>query len=101
MRERLQHLEEQLHRLKEDAEGEEALRAILGRLETFATKVKEGLHEADFQTRRDIIRTLVKRVEIDEQHIRVVFRVSPLAPASPFDAASPNLQHWGRRVHTG
>jgi len=99
MRERLQHLEEQLHRLKEEAEGEEALRVILGRLETFAAKVNEGLHQADFQTRRDIIRALVKRVEIDEQQIRVVFRISPLASAPPFDGASPNWQHWGRRVH--
>ena len=97
LRERLYHLEEQLQRLKEEAEGEEALRAILGRLETFAKKVKEGLHNADVQTRREIIRALVKRVEIDEQQIRVVFRVSPLASAPPFDGASSNLQHWGRR----
>ncbi len=97
MRQRLQHLEEQLHRLKEEAEGEAALRAILGRLETFAAKVNEGLHDADFQTRREIIRALVKRVEIDEQQIRVVFRVSPLASAPPFDGASSNWQHWGRR----
>jgi site-specific DNA recombinase len=98
MRERLQHLEEQLQRLKEDAEGEEELRLILGRLETFAAKVKDGLHDADFQTRQDIIRALVKRVEIDEQQVRVVFRVSPISPAPTSDGASLNLQHWGRRV---
>ncbi len=98
MRERLQHLETQLQRLKEEAEGEEELRLIVGRLEGFAAKVKDGLHTADFQTRREIIRALIKRVEIDEELIRVIFRISPLAPASPFDAASPNLQHWGRRV---
>jgi site-specific DNA recombinase len=98
MRERLQHLEEQLQRLKEDAEGEEELRLILGRLETFAAKVKDGLSDADFQTRRDIIRALVKRVEIDEQQVRVVFRISPISPAPASDGASPNLQHWGRRV---
>jgi len=97
MRERLQHLEEQLQRLKDEAEGEEELRVILGRLETFAAKVKDGLHDADFQTRRDIIRALVKRVEIDERQIRVVFRVSPIFPAPASDGASPNLQHWGRR----
>jgi site-specific DNA recombinase len=101
MRERLQHLEEQLQRLKEEAEGEEELRLILGRLETFAAKVKDGLHEADFQARRDIIRALVKRVEIDEQQIRVVFRVSPISPAPASDGASPSLQDWGRRVHSG
>jgi site-specific DNA recombinase len=91
MRERFQHLEEQLQRLKEEAEGEEELRVILGRLETFAAKVKDGLHDADFQTRRDIIRALVKRVEIDERQIRVVFRVSPIFPAPASDGASPNL----------
>lgn len=98
MRERLHHLEEQLQHLKEEAAGEEELRAILERLETFEARVNAGLHEADFQTRRDIIRALVKRVEIDAQQIRVVFRISPLASAPPFDGTSPNLQHWGRRV---
>ena len=101
MRERLQHLETQLQRLKEEAEGEEELRLILGRLETFAARVKDGLHCTDFQTRRDIIRTLIKRVEIDEQQIRVVFRVSPISPALAPDSASSNLQHWGRREHPG
>jgi site-specific DNA recombinase len=95
MRERLHHLEEQLQRLKEAVAGEEELRAVLGRLEIFAAKVNEGLHEADFQTRREIIRALVKRVEIDEQQIRVVFRIGPLASAPPFDGASSNWQHWG------
>ncbi len=99
MRERLQRMEEQLQHLQEEAEVEGELRLILGRLETFAAKVKDGLHDADFQTSREIIRALVKRVEIDEQQIRVVFRVSPLSAAPASDGASPNLQHWGRRVH--
>jgi len=100
MRERIQHLEEQLQRLQEEAEVEGELRLILGRLETFAAKVKDGLHDADFQTRREILRALVKRVEIDEQQIRVVFRVSPISPAPASDGASPNLQHWGRRENS-
>ncbi|WP_201366960.1 recombinase family protein, partial [Dictyobacter formicarum] len=45
MRERLHHLEEQLQRLKEEAAGEEELQAILERLETFAAKVNDGLHD--------------------------------------------------------
>ena len=59
-RERMQHL-------KEEPEVEEELRLILGHLETFAAKVKDGLQRADFQTRREIIRALVKRVEVNEQ----------------------------------
>jgi site-specific DNA recombinase len=101
MRERLQHLEEQLQCLKEAAELEEDLRLILGRLETFAAQVKEGLQRADFASRRDIIRTLVKRVEVDEQQIRIVFRVGSLPAPRPFDGASHNWQDCGRRVDPG
>jgi hypothetical protein len=50
---------------------------VVGRLETFAAKVYNGLQQADFQTRRAIIRSLVKRVDVEQQHIRIVFRVSP------------------------
>ena len=60
--------------------------------------MQDGLHQADFQTRREIIRTLVKRVEVDTQQLRVVFRVSPTTLPASFDDASPDLQHWGRRV---
>ncbi len=101
MRERVQHLEEQLQRLKEESEVEEELRLILGRLETFTAKVQNGLHQADFQTRRDIIRALVKRVEVDEQHIRIVFRVSPLSLSSSSEDASHNWQDCGRREYPG
>jgi site-specific DNA recombinase len=98
MRQRLQRLEEQLQRLKEASEMEEELRLIVGRLETFAAQVNDGLQRADFQIRRDIIRALVKRIEIDEQQIRIVFRVGPMPVSHPFDRASHNWQHCGRRV---
>ena len=98
LRERMRHLEAQVQRLKEESEVEEELRLILSRLETFAAKVQDGLHQADFQTRREIIRALVKRVEVDEQQIRIVFRVSPTSLPSSSDDASPDWQDWGRRV---
>src|SRR5258708_31165203 len=47
MRERMQHLEAQVQRLKEESEVQEELRLILGRLETFAAKVHDGLQQAD------------------------------------------------------
>jgi site-specific DNA recombinase len=97
LRERMQHLEEQVQRLKEASEVEEELRLIVSRLETFAARVQDGLQQADFQTRREIIRALVKRVEVDTQQIRIVFRVSPTSLPPSSDDASPNWQHWGRR----
>jgi len=101
MRARLQHLEAQIEHLKTEAEMAEELRLIVGRLETFAAKVHNGLQQADFHTRREIIRSLVKRVEVDQQHIRVVFRVSPTAVLPSSDNAPNNWQDSGRRVLPG
>jgi site-specific DNA recombinase len=98
LRERLQHLEEQHQRFHEASALEEELRLILGRLDRFAARVNEGLHQADFQTRRDIIRALVKRVEVDAQQIRIVFRVSPTTLPPSSDGAPHSWQRCGERV---
>jgi site-specific DNA recombinase len=97
-RERIQHFEEQIKERKNDSEEAEEIRLVLGCLETFATKVKDGLQQADFATRRTIIRTLVKRVEIDEQQIRVIFRVRPISDSPSSDNSANDWQHYGRRV---
>ena len=73
-----------------------SLRLVIGQLKAFVGQVKEGLHEVDWMTRREIIRALVRRVEIDKENVRVVYRVSP----SPF-ADSPErgiMQHCWKRV---
>ncbi|GHO50439.1 recombinase family protein [Ktedonospora formicarum] len=96
LRERIAQVQEQIRQIQDEASLEQELRLILGRLETFAVKVKEGLHEADWLTRREIIRTLVKRVEIDEEQVHVIFRVGPQAPPSPLDHHSQCLHYCGR-----
>jgi site-specific DNA recombinase len=101
MRARLQHLEAQIQYLKAEGEMEEELRLIMGRLETFAAQVHNGLQQADFHTRREIMRSLVKRVEVDQQHIRVVFRVSPPSMLPSSDSVPHHWQDSGRRVHPG
>jgi site-specific DNA recombinase len=74
------------------------LRLILGRLEDFTPRVKEGLYSADWSTRREIIRALVKRLEIDQEQVRVVFRVDPNVPSSsPTDKNTQSLQDCGKR----
>jgi site-specific DNA recombinase len=97
MRERIKQLEEQQQQLRDEAGLEHELRLILGRLEDFTSRVKEGLHAADWSTRREIIRALVKRVEIDQEQVHVVFRVGPNTPSSPSDKNTQSLQHCGRR----
>lgn len=61
----------------EAAEAEYELTLIIGRLDEFATKVRDRLDELDFSGKRDVIRTLVRRVEIDISHVEIVFRVPP------------------------
>src|SRR5947199_9073092 len=100
MRERITQLEEHQQQLRDEEGLEQELRLILGRLEDFTSRVKEGLHAADWSTRREIIRALVKRVEIDQEQVHVVFRVGPNTPSSPSDKNSQSLQHCGRRALT-
>ena len=98
MRERIKQSEEHQQQLRDEAGLEQELRLILGRLEDFTSRVKEGLHAADWSTRREIIRALVKRVEIDQEQVRVVFRVNlNTPPSSPSDKNMQSLQHCGRR----
>src|SRR4051812_40984414 len=46
-------------------------------LEEFAQRVTAGLEQADWTRRRELIRTLVKRVEIGTEAVQLVFRVEP------------------------
>jgi site-specific DNA recombinase len=98
LRERLRQLEGEAQRLHDEAEVERELRVLVGRLEQFAAQVHLGLQQADWQARRELIRTMGKRVAIDEHQVRVVFRLSPSAPARPFEGAPHDLQHCGERV---
>src|SRR5439155_27239256 len=79
-RERLARLEAEAKEKADWEAQERELRLVIGRLQEFATRVQDGLAEADWSTRREIIRTLVKRVEIAEEEVRVIYRVS----LSPF-----------------
>jgi site-specific DNA recombinase len=99
MRERLMQIEAQAQQMKDEASLEHELTLILGRLDEFAARIKTGLHEADWLTRREIIRALVKRVEIDREQVRVIFRINPPPPASqlPSEKDAQSLQHCRRR----
>jgi site-specific DNA recombinase len=84
LRQRLGHLEEQAHQLADLLKEQDELRLIVGQVESFAGQVRQGLADADWLTRRELIRLLVKRVVIGRGDVKVVFRV----PHGPF---VPNL----------
>jgi site-specific DNA recombinase len=51
------------------------LRGIVDNLQMFSRQVLCGLDSADWETKRTLIRTLVKRIEIDKETVNVVYRV--------------------------
>ncbi len=56
------------------------LQSIITRLDDFAARVKGGLEHLDWLQKRQLIRTLVARVEIDEEGATVVYRLPSLEP---------------------
>jgi site-specific DNA recombinase len=99
-RQRIQGWEAQLQAMRDEAALQTTLSLVIGRLEDFARRVHARVAETDWYTRRELIRMLIKRVEIDRDDVNVVFRVDP-APLSP-DPGTPAegsvLQDCGRRA---
>jgi site-specific DNA recombinase len=94
-RERLGKLEVECRQRIGEATQEAELRLVIGQLEEFARRVSQELQGPDWDTRREIVRALVKQVEVDEKEVRIVYRVSP----SPFKGGPQqgHSQHcWGR-----
>src|SRR3954467_6783703 len=94
-RERLAKLEVESQQRIGEATHEAELRLVIGQLEEFARRVSQELEGPDWDTRREIVRALVKQVEVDEKEVRIVYRVSP----SPFEGGPQQgrSQHcWGR-----
>jgi site-specific DNA recombinase len=77
---RLAKVNSELQAREKQAKENEALRLVCGHLDDFADQVKAGLETADWEQRRAILRALVKRVEVDNKNIRIVYKV----PDRPF-----------------
>ncbi len=63
--------------IEEQRDQDRASRLALQGLEDFGERVQAGLTTASWHERREIIRALVKRVEVGIEKICVVYRVSP------------------------
>jgi site-specific DNA recombinase len=74
---KLQQIDHQIEESKRHQAGQFELFLVINRLEEFAAAVNDRLNTLDFNTKREIIRALVKRIEIHKEEIVVVFRVDP------------------------
>ncbi|WP_404286760.1 recombinase family protein [Microvirga sp. RSM25] len=83
LRRRTARLEAEAKAHQEADEQVRSLHLIIGKLDLFAAMVRERLGAADWATKRDIICTLVKRIEVADDVVRVIFRVDPSVSGPP------------------
>jgi site-specific DNA recombinase len=88
-------LEAEIKEANEKEERIKTLQLIIGKLKDFADKVQAGLNKADWITRREIIRALIKRIEIDTEEVNIVYKISPDSFINAPEKKS--LQHRRRR----
>ena len=74
---RLEQIKAQIEAQKKQHAGQVELFLVINRLEEFATAIKDRMSSLDFNTKREILRALLKRVEIHHDEIVVIFRVDP------------------------
>lgn len=74
-KQRMHTLEEQVKEIRSQEQTRINLKLVIGQMEEFASKVKAGLERLDWHGQRELIRTLVKRVEVGKEKINVVFRI--------------------------
>ena len=84
LKQRMSQLQERHQAARDAAETEHDLALVISRLEDFSAKVNTSLNNLDRVGMQDIIRIVVRRIEIDESRIEVIFRVpSADGPAGP------------------
>ncbi len=77
-RERLARLETEAKARSHEAERRAELRLVVGKLQEFAEQIQAGLQQAEWETRREVVRALVKQVEVGDEEIRIVYRIPPV-----------------------
>jgi site-specific DNA recombinase len=68
-----------------DVDQREHFRLATARLRELATAVGPELATANWQRRREIIRTLVQRIDIDTEVIKIIFRLTQITRGSDSD----------------
>jgi len=79
-KERLAKLQGEFEKQQKEESGQNAIKLVISCIKEFAHKVNNNLEGADWMTKREIMRSLVKHIEVDEESVRVVYKVPP----SPF-----------------
>jgi len=75
-RQRLSKHEEQLHEVESESREQSTLREALSCLDSFCASIGTNLEAADWTLRREILRTLIAKVVVEPEQIRIVYRIN-------------------------
>jgi site-specific DNA recombinase len=98
LRQRIVHIEAQCQQLADEQALHTELQLIIGRLEEFIAQIHQRLVTLDWTRKRELIRTLVKRVAIASDQVHMAFRVEPRPEEISLE--KKGLQHCRRSTLT-
>jgi len=78
MKRKIKLIQEEKDNLIENENTTKEMKLIVANLEDFAKLVNNHLKQVDWMKKRDIIRALVKRIEIGKEDVNIVFRINPI-----------------------
>jgi len=93
---RLSYVEQQIMKFLDNHSQMSELTLILGRIEEFSARVKQKLEDDNWQIKRDIVKALIKHIEIAQNEVNIIFRVEPCPGATD----NVFLQDCPRRICT-
>ncbi|WP_343288996.1 zinc ribbon domain-containing protein [Wolbachia endosymbiont of Encarsia formosa] len=79
MAKELKGIRDQREEMVDEKRLQRELDFITSSVESFSSEVELELNQADWETKLDIIRKLVQRIEVDDDNVHVVFRLKELA----------------------
>ncbi len=94
MRQKLKTIQEQQHNLIEQKNLTKELELIISNLEEFSCGIISKLDSLDWHDKRNMIRGAVKRIEMGEDDINIVYRI----PQLPSGGAGGSSQHCCNRT---
>jgi site-specific DNA recombinase len=88
-------LDAQLKSLQEQTREQATLREAIACLDSFTDTIHTNLNEADWTMRREILRTLIDRIVIEPEKIRIVYRINfPLFSTKASNASNERVLHF-------
>ena len=103
LKERLAREQEALDRHQRELSNDDELRLLVAQFESFAEQIADGLEQADFATRRQLLRLLIQRIEVDQDEVRIIYKVQPhpFVPSPASTASRGVLQDCLKFVRRG